>query len=192
MISHSKPLLFSADEFKPGVDINKICKTYGFGAIDKVLESTITESADEYSIELDVHRSCNVFNDLVKFNLILADGQLFRIYDTEYNSYDQTKNVYAKHISYDLDFDSYYELGKGKSDVKHYGVSIFSNCGEAKTICQMPNHRQEFVAKGKTVEECGVIKATPSNKNSSHITWWLYEEARPEEHFNAIKENENE
>ncbi|MCI6058627.1 MAG: hypothetical protein MR701_02090 [Clostridiales bacterium] len=90
------------------------------------------------------------------------------------------------------DFASYYELGKGKHDVKHYGVSVFSNCGEAKTICLMPNHRQEFVAKGKTVEECGVIKATPSNKNSSHITWWLYEEARPQEHFNAIKENENE
>lgn len=109
-IFHREPLLFSKDEFKPSSNINDVCKTYGIGKIDRVVESTITESAEEYSLEMDVHRSCNVFNELVKFNLILADGQLFRIYDTEYDSYKQTKNIYAKHISYDLDFDSFYDL----------------------------------------------------------------------------------
>lgn len=109
-IEHNLPLLFPANEFKPGVNIKNICKTYGYGRIDKVIESTITESAEEYSLEMDVHSSSNVFHDLKKFNIILANGQLFRIYDTEYDSEKQIKNVYAKHITYDLDFDSVYNL----------------------------------------------------------------------------------
>lgn len=90
------------------------------------------------------------------------------------------------------DFASYYELGKGNSDVKHYGVSVFSNSREARVICSMPNHRLEFIAEGKTADECGVIMKTPSHKNSSHITWWLFENARPEKHFSPMGENENE
>jgi len=90
------------------------------------------------------------------------------------------------------DFASYYELNKGKSDIKHYGVSVFSNSNEAKMICLLPNHRQEFIATGKTAEECGKIKLTPSIKSSSHITWWLYENARPEKYFSKMEGIENE
>ena len=123
MLTHNHPLLFKADEFNPNSNVNSICKTYGFGVIDKVLDSTITESSEEFSLELDVHRSCNVFNELVKFNIILCYGQLFRIFDTEYNSEAQTKNIYAKHISYDLDFDSFYDL-KYKDNNKEFTTVI--------------------------------------------------------------------
>lgn len=128
-IFHKEPILFDKAEFSPSSNINNICKTYGIGRIDKVIESTITETTDEYSLELDVHRTCNVFNSLEKFNLILANGQLFRIADTTYDSESQTKNIYAKHISYDLDFDSVYNL-KYKDSNKKYSV-VFSDIKKA-------------------------------------------------------------
>lgn len=109
-ISHKYPLVFPKDEFKPGVNIKNICDTYGYGVIDKVIDSKITESGEEYTLELEVHSSCNVLSELVRFNIILADGQLFRINDTEYNTEDQTKTIFAKHITHDLDFDSFYDL----------------------------------------------------------------------------------
>lgn len=146
-IFHKEPLLFNAKEFSPSSNINNVCKNYGIGKIDKVLECTITESSEEYTLEMDVHRSCNVFNDLVKFNLILADGQLFRIFDTEYDSYKQTKNVYAKHISYDLDFDSFYDLKykENNKDIvtvintiakksQYSNIAVSSNLGRFKTM----------------------------------------------------------
>lgn len=129
MIFHREPILFNKNEFSPSSNINNVCKTYGIGRIDKIIESTITETFDEYSLELDVHRTCNVFGDLEKFNLILANGQLFRIADTSYDSESQIKNIYAKHISYDLDFDSVYNL-KYKDSNKKYSV-VFSDIKKA-------------------------------------------------------------
>ena len=37
--------------------------------------------------------------------LILADGQLFRIEEIIYSSEDDTKEIFAKHISYDNRFN---------------------------------------------------------------------------------------
>lgn len=109
-IQHNHPLLYPKDEWKPGVNLSDRFKTYGYGVINNVIESTITESNEEYSLEMDVHTSCNVFNELVKYNIILANGQLFRIKDTSFDSEEGIKNVYAEHITYDLNFDEVYDL----------------------------------------------------------------------------------
>lgn len=91
------------------------------------------------------------------------------------------------------DFLSYYELGKPiKSTDKFYGASLFTDANEAKAIAKMPNHKNEFIAVGITKAECGVVKHTPpySNPVSSHITWWLYEGAKPENYFTIMEEND--
>ena len=75
---------------------------------------------------------------------------------------------------------------------KFYGVSLFTDANEAKAIAKMPNHKNEFIAVGITKAECGVVKHTPpySNPASSHITWWLYEGAKPENYFTIMEEND--
>ncbi len=91
------------------------------------------------------------------------------------------------------DFLSFYEEGKKiYGNILGYGISIFSNINEAYTVLKMPAHRKEYIAKGITNSDCGVIKYTPSSKHSSHYTWWLYENATPEKYFQIIKEQGNE
>lgn len=82
------------------------------------------------------------------------------------------------------DFLSFYELGKNiNGNVNGYGISVICDSGQAHTLSQMPAHRQEYLAKGSTKSDCGVILETPSRNISSHITWWLYEGATPEKYF---------
>lgn len=82
------------------------------------------------------------------------------------------------------DFRSFYEEGKDiKGKIQGYGISVFSDGKEAITLLKMPTHRSQYLAKGITSMECGVIKPTPSHSWSSHITWWLYENATPEKYF---------
>ena len=50
-IQHNHPLLYPKDEWKPGVNLSDRFKTYGYGVIINVIESTITESNEEYSLD---------------------------------------------------------------------------------------------------------------------------------------------
>lgn len=90
------------------------------------------------------------------------------------------------------DFLSYYELGKRFNGVNGYGVSLLVDLKEANTILAMPAHRRDLIAKGLTARECGVLKQTSSNIRKSHFTWWLYEKAEPEKHFEVLEVGINE
>lgn len=88
------------------------------------------------------------------------------------------------------DFNSYFELGKKVgNDAKFYGASVFADFSEANQIIKMPAHKNKYLAKGTTDKSCGVIKHTPSHNHSSHFTWWLYEDAKPEVYFQVIEED---
>lgn len=160
MIQHTRPMLYGADEFAPGVDINKKFKTYGYGFIDSIVESTITKETNEYSLELDVLGSCNVGGELRKYNLIVANGDVFRIEDTEYKSEDGVINVYAKHISYDLNFDSVYNK-KYKSKTFEYIIkdiyasNQYKNFNITFNLGRFKSHTiaDEFEVEGKAWEE---------------------------------------
>ena len=82
------------------------------------------------------------------------------------------------------DFQSYYEMGKDfGNNVNGYGVSVLSDIKEASVLAKMPAHRKDYLAQGCTASICGEILRTPSKNKSSHITWWLYEDATPEKYF---------
>lgn len=100
-IKHKDVLLFDANETE--------FKTKGLGVINCIVESSITEQEDECSkLEIEVHEQCMLFDKLQKMNIILANGQLYRIWDTEYNSKDKTIEVFARHIMYDMSADLLY------------------------------------------------------------------------------------
>lgn len=44
------------------------------------------------------------------------------------------------------------------------------------------------IAKGTTEPCCGIIQKTKerTKENTSHVDWWLYEKAKPHEHFKII------
>lgn len=82
------------------------------------------------------------------------------------------------------DFQSYYEMGKNfGGKINGYGVSVLSDEQEANVLASMPAHRKDYLARGCTAPICGEILRTPSRNSSSHITWWLYENATPEKYF---------
>ena len=61
--------------------------------------------------------------------------------------------------------------------------SVLSDEQEANVLASMPAHRKDYLARGCTAPICGEILRTPSRNSSSHITWWLYENATPEKYF---------
>lgn len=89
------------------------------------------------------------------------------------------------------DFYSYYQLRLDFNGVNGYGVSLFTDLNEAITLKKMPAHKNEMLAKGVTSHLCGLMKETPTRRFSSHITWWLYEDARPENYFQVMEEENN-
>lgn len=75
----------------------------GLGEINGIIEGTIIdEDGKEPTLEMTVSEECRVFDYLIKMNIILADGQLYRIWDTEFDTDSKEKTIFAKHISSDL------------------------------------------------------------------------------------------
>ncbi len=86
------------------------------------------------------------------------------------------------------DFLSFYEMGimQNSTDIKKYGISVNKNKDELITLLGMPsqkNKNMKCIAKGITKKDLGVSAQTPSNTMPSHITWWLKENADPENYF---------
>lgn len=82
------------------------------------------------------------------------------------------------------DFKSYYEMDpeRWEGKVQAYGVSVMSDKDESTwALRALPGIKKRFknLAQGDTKPGLGVIKRTPSNQFSSHITWWLYCDAEP-------------
>ena len=143
-IFHTKPTLYDVNEITPTKSFSDVCKNTGYGFIDGIVESTITQSSEEYELELVVDSSCVVFDNFEKMGLILADGQLFRIEEIIYSSEDDTKEIFARHISYDNRFnvvvDKKYEkktfeaIAKDMSSLSQFKqFSISYNLGRLKS-----------------------------------------------------------
>ena len=94
-IKHKNPIVYEANTTQ--------FKNKGLGEINDIIEGIIIdEDGKEPTLEMTVSDSCKVFEYLVKMNIILANGQLYRIWDTEYDTEEGEKTIFAKHISSDL------------------------------------------------------------------------------------------
>lgn len=88
------------------------------------------------------------------------------------------------------DFLSYYQLGLAKesNNIKKYGVSLDFNREYLIGMLGLPaqkNKNMKCVAKGITKKDLGVVLLTSSARSSSHLTWWLKENADPENYFKS-------
>lgn len=87
----------------------------GLGVLSEPISCYITEELNgDYSLELEYAANSKKAQYLEEWNIIKADGQLFRIYKVEKNS--EGKNiikVWAKHIFYDL---AYYFIEEMKAE----------------------------------------------------------------------------
>jgi phage minor structural protein len=78
----------------------------GLSVLDECLKAEITEEINgEYSLYIEYPANSKKANFLLEFNIIKADGQLFRIYKIEREQESIRKiKVWARHIFYDLAF----------------------------------------------------------------------------------------
>lgn len=91
------------------------------------------------------------------------------------------------------DFKSFIELGIDKEDPKNpfiqYGLSVNRSYEEMYYYWRgSPALKKKFknIAKGKIYKESGVVKPTPSKKQSNHFTWWLYKGVNPVKDFEIV------
>ena len=76
---------------------------HGFGLLKEAIRCEITEELNgDYSLELEYPLDGSKAPYIQKWNIIRANGQLFRIYKIEDSTIDYTRLVYARHISYDI------------------------------------------------------------------------------------------
>jgi len=87
----------------------------GLGVLSEALSCIINEELNgDYSLELEYPANSKKSKYLEEWNIIKADGQLFRIYKVEKNSDGRNiTKVWAKHIFYDL---SYYFIENMKAE----------------------------------------------------------------------------
>lgn len=76
----------------------------GLGILSEAISCYITEELNgDFSLELEYPANSKKSKYLIEWNIIKADGQLFRIYMVEKDSNDKNViKVWAKHIFYDL------------------------------------------------------------------------------------------
>ncbi|UZQ49939.1 phage tail spike protein [Clostridium kluyveri] len=78
----------------------------GLGILSEAMNCYITEELNgDFSLELEYPAGSKKSKYLIEWNIIKADGQLFRIYMVEKDSDDKNIiKVWAKHIFYDLSY----------------------------------------------------------------------------------------
>lgn len=78
----------------------------GLAILDECIIAEITKELNgEYSLHIEYPAHCKKANHLIEFNIIKAQGQLFRIYKIEREQEKISKiKVWARHILYDLAF----------------------------------------------------------------------------------------
>lgn len=56
----------------------------------------------------------------------------------------------------------------------------------------MRHHPRAFIAKGETEASCGLSQVTAerTGEASSHVDWWIYDQAEPQRYFEEMVENE--
>ena len=94
-IKHKHPIIFEANTTQ--------FENKGLGEVNSIIEGVvIDEDGKEPTLEMTVSDSCKVFEYLIKMNILVVNGQLYRIWDTEYDTDSKEKTIFAKHISSDL------------------------------------------------------------------------------------------
>lgn len=82
--------------------------------------------------------------------------------------------------------------GKDPADPIVYSLSTYEKAKDAKRFLKFqPKH---LIAVGKTEPCCGPVQRTKDRIRkckSSHIDWWLYEDAVPYKHFRLIEDFES-
>ncbi len=129
--------------------------------------------------------SCNKFPDWFPENCPPADAfcEKLKVYRLAFNKKLKKKDflpnvkLYPKNKRY-------------KNNILAYGISVFEDIQDMKDMKRkIPGlKKMKYNIVGYTIEEYGLIKHTPNN--NSHITWWLYEDMYPINHFKLVKEGE--
>lgn len=86
-----------------------------------------------------------------------------------------------------------YGRPNGEIPILAYGLSCFTDYHHAieqgRILSKTPYYRKRsklnLVASGHTEPECGVVKETP-REFSSHVTYWLHQDASIVNHFKVI------
>lgn len=78
---------------------------YGYGTLKFVKSCTVTEELNgRYDLEMKVYLNDSKIKYLTKWNILRAEGQLFRIYYSQVIEKENVISVKAIHIFYDLGF----------------------------------------------------------------------------------------
>ncbi len=92
---------------------------HGFGLLKEAIRCEITEELNgDYSLELEYPLDGSKAPYIQKWNVLRANGQLFRIYKIEDSTIDDVRVAYARHISYDLANDFVLDDRVKKGDLK--------------------------------------------------------------------------
>lgn len=89
------------------------------------------------------------------------------------------------------DFRSQIERGTTEdvSALENYSCSVFRNVNELKNALHLPRKRnRKRIAEGDTISEYG---ARICSDSTSHIDWFLYEDADPSDKFIVLEEEVN-
>lgn len=104
---------------KNATPVNQGYAGHGFGLLKEASRCEITDELNgDYSLELDYPLDGLKACYIQKWNVIRANGQLFRIYKIEDSTTDNLRVAYARHISYDLASDFVLDDRVVKGDLK--------------------------------------------------------------------------
>lgn len=100
-------------------------------------------------------------------------------------------------------FSTYEEIKKGLippkkrmdfNDPGIYSTSCNIDYSEAEYMLKlfMRHYPRPLIAEGVTENTCGPCQLTSERKqdNTTHVDWWIYEKAQPQEHFKEVNKNE--
>ena len=104
---------------KNATPVNDGFAGHGFGLLKEASRCEITEELNgDYSLELDYPLDGSKAQYIQKWNVVRANGQLFRIYKIEDSTIDNNRSAYARHISYDISNDFVLDDRVKKGDLK--------------------------------------------------------------------------
>lgn len=120
----------------------------------------------------------------------------------------ENKRVY-RIIKYGIDnrdsyVGTYEEMCKGLiprkkridlTDPSLYSTSCNIEYDEAEYVLDimMRHHPKAVIAMGETEGKCGPCQLTANREpdnHSSHVDWWIYEDAEPQKYFQEVADNE--
>jgi len=83
-----------------------------------------------------------------------------------------------------------YYQNEDSTDPGLYSLSTYEKPKDVKRFLKMDSKytKPYKIAFGCTHESCGLVQRTCERKTckSSHVDWWLYEDAEPHLHFNIV------